>query len=293
MRPEDTEKTLPDLRPLLSHFNDFLGDMEEKREGKGLIYSTSLDKVDYFTGGLDKGEIMTIGGLTGAGKTTLAMQMAFGLADIHKNILYLSLEMTPAKLAGRLFCNQADVDNQFIRTGLAIEKDYPEKLDLFKKTIAGTDLQIIKSGYDFQEIVDIIKTGYQGKKPDVLFIDFIQNIRWGGRRTQNEAIVQYIRDLSELSQTYGTSIVLVSQIRRSGDSSQTRKPTMFDLLGSGSIEQASAIVLIIYKKVTNSIEFGKEKENVTYHLSIEKNRQGEITEVPINFMGRFYKMEEI
>ena len=270
------------MRTLSEYFADTQAFLKNKQYNKMGEFPTGVKALDDLTGGLDRGQILVIGGASGSGKSSLAMQMAFNLSHT-KEVLVFSLEMTGKELAGRLFCNDMAINNALLRTGVSYDQDYESKLNAFKSKISINSMQIMEDkGYRFNEIVEVIEKGYKNKKPDIIFLDHLHLIEWAGN--QNEAIIIYLRQLTELVKVNKIALVILSQLRRPpAGTNYERIPSRFDLLGSGSIDQVAHQVAILYKQLPDS-----------YFINLDKNRMGIVKEdIEIDFQGQFYAFKDM
>jgi len=235
---------------------------------------------------LSKGELWIIAGKSGRGKTSLAVQIANSFAENPEHsILFLSLEMKGWELTTRMFCEMNGVNYTDLKKGF-FPVDFEEKDKCFKNYISTIDFEIYEHGYNFNEIVKILTQSYKDKKPDVIFIDFLQLIEWRKSGDERTALDEYIRKLKELANTQNIGIVVVSQLRRlpSGVNYE-RPPDIIDLKGSGLIEQAADKIILIYGK--------EEDDKIRYYINLAKNRQGETITEEVIFQGWFYRFKEI
>jgi len=173
-----------------------------------------------------------------------------------------------------------------LRIGLLPEA-YKEKEKWFRDYITKIDMEIVEYGYTFEEVMKLIRSDYSAKKPDVIFVDFVQLVEWKHFKEQQLALMEYVRKMKELAKVNNIGIVVVSQVRRLPTGADyNRPPDIIDLLGSGALEQTADCVLIVYYKQ----EEGGERE---YFIKVAKNRHGELVEKKVCFEGGFYRFREI
>jgi len=266
--------------------------VEERQQLGALEFPTGLPFLDEVTDGLRRGEVWILSGMTGSGKTSLALQVARNFADNPKHsILFLTLEMKGYELVTRMFCEMQKIDSMDFRKGL-LPPSYLEKEKMFTEYIQSIDFEIVEYGYNFSEVESIIKGLYKDKKPDVIFLDFIQLIEWQRFKDERLALVEYIRKMKELAKREDIGIVVVSQIRRlPAGASSDRPPELQDLKGSGSLEQTADKVIFIYSKTTEDI---KSKEiNKHYYINLAKNRQGPLIEKEVGFISQHHRFIDI
>lgn len=273
-------KTLPE------YWQSFKKQAEQRRDRGNPEFPTGFKFLDTHTDGLHGGEVWCISGKSGSGKTSLALQIGRNIADNPNNsVLFISLEMKGEQLVGRLFCEMMHEDFTDLRLG-NFSYNFADKEKTFLKAMGGMDLEIVEHGYTFQEIEQIIKEYYSDKKPDVIVIDFAQLIAWEKFGDQRVALESYIRKLTELAKTLNLAIILISQLRRMPSGSDyNRPPDMTDLKGTGSLEQLSHTVLLIYKYIEDGAEH--------YRLKIAKNRHGATDEREVAFIGSQYRFVEV
>ena len=279
-----TDKTLS------QYYHELTDLIERKRNSDFGEFPTTVKSLDDIVR-LDRGQVMVIGGGPGSGKTSLGLQMAYHISNNQNlEVLFLSLEMTGAELLGRIMCNSMDVNNKVLRTGDMLEGEVivKHKMESFEQMVTKNSMNIVDDrGYKFSDIEKIINESYETKKPDIMFLDFLQLIDWVDTNNQNAVIVSFIRKLTEMAKKHKIAIVLLSQLRRQPSGADARNPSMHDLLGSGAIEQCAHIILVLYRKALSD-------GTCTHHVSIEKNRMGEVgANMIVNFDGAKYRFSDL
>jgi replicative DNA helicase len=76
-----------------------------RRSTKGTEHKFNIDILNRYLGGVDKAEVITIGGYTSQGKSDIAIQLAIDFASTGKKILFLSGEMTNYEVGRRILAN--------------------------------------------------------------------------------------------------------------------------------------------------------------------------------------------
>lgn len=84
---------------------------------------TGLLDFDNTTGGLQRGEVLYIGGDPGIGKSILMMQMSIGMAKHGSPGAIYSLEMKGAQMTRRIVSNMSKVETRKLRTGRMTKAD--------------------------------------------------------------------------------------------------------------------------------------------------------------------------
>jgi replicative DNA helicase len=276
-------KTLPE------YFDEAKKIIKEQRERGAPEFPTGLTFLDNMTGGMKRGEIWIISGKTGAGKTSLALQMARAFADNPEHtIAFFSLEMRGWQLCLRMYCEMYEASYFDLVNGLiAIDE---KTADIFKDYISNIDFEVVEGGYLFEDIEKTIQTYYETKHPDIIFLDFVQLVEWKGYGDERVALMEYIRKIKEMANKMDVGFVVVSQIRRlPSGADYNRPPDLQDLKGSGSLEQMADKVLFLYKTVEeDSMKMIYEQ----HFINIAKNRQGKMGTSQVIFDGQFYKFKD-
>jgi len=247
---------------------------------------TGLEGLDKIIWGLHKKELMTIGARPSEGKTALAGQIAFNLADNGHNVLFISLEMSKEQIVERLFCLTCKIHNAELREGRM--SDYTKsRIETFEKLIEHLPMLIVDNcGYTFEDVEKLV--AHMNPRPDVVILDYIQLVSYGGYSSQYHAITEYFRKLKELAKKYNCAMVVLSQIRRMDERRQNRRPTMDELKGSGSLEEHSDTIALLYWISHNEPSY---LDRCEFEVHVAKQRHGTLGMVTFNFQPHFFAFE--
>lgn len=273
---------------LLEHWAEAKSIAKRNRERAGVPeFPTGIGFLDQCTGGYTPGEIWVIGARPGHGKTSLALQFARNFSDnLKHSVLFLSLEMRGWELVMRMFCEMNNVDFTAFKNGLT-DLD-PSRDQAFNDYISKIEFEIVEKGYRWAEVENVLRAIYKTKKPDVILLDFMQLVDMGGGDGMNTAIMEYVRSIKEFSKRTRIGFIIVSQLRRPPTGADlNREPELWDLYGSGSLEQMADKVILLSRYV--------EDDDVTmsHFLNLAKHRQGETIKKQVLFEGRYYRFSEI
>lgn len=249
--------------------------------------STGINFVDDLTDGLHKGEVWTIAGKSGGGKTSLALMIANNIAKIGKRVLFISLEMKGEELISRLFCEMKDYDNNLLRIGEEVG-DFANKDKDFTAFLKTSKMEIAEYGYTPQEIEKLITEYFPTTQPDLIVIDFAQLIDREGK-DDRLALEEFMRRLTELAKVKNMAILLVSQFRRPPTGADINRPhDITDLKGTGNLEQLSHVVILIGKIIEQTLNFTTTK----WIINIAKNRNGAVGNKEFDFEGKYFRFKE-
>ena len=280
--------------------------------------STGLIDLDKKLGGLHSSDLLIIAGRPSMGKTSLATNMAFNIANSFKTkenedgtktllnggiVGFFSLEMSSAQLATRILSENSKVPSDKIRKGDLSEQDFRNFIE------AAQCLDQCPLYIDDTAALSISALAGRARRLkrmyglDVLFVDYLQLIRPSTNRDSRvNEISEITQGLKSIAKELNIPVVALSQLSRQVETRDDKRPQLSDLRESGSIEQDSDVVMFIFRE-----EYYKEREKPDEHdvesflkwqedmsrlhgkaeLIIGKQRHGPIGTVDLSFQSRF------
>ncbi len=213
-------------------------------KGKPHGIQTGFKHLDNLTGGIVPGELWIIAGRPSEGKTTLAGNIACNMAENSFKVGFISTEMTPEQIAGRLILSGTQTDNSRIINGLYNETDF-EALEIRAEDLNKLPLFIYPpdSQADFDKVFSLIRAEIYGKGLKVVVIDYIQNM-FSNRRSEsrNLEISRFTSSLKSLARETNVGFIVLSQLNRDATSGRVGLQHLRD---SGAIEQDADNVLML------------------------------------------------
>lgn len=246
---------------------------EKKREyiGYGI---REIDEGTY----TERGDVVVIGGEPSAGKTALALVLAYHMAKKYR-VGFFSLETGPRKLTDRLVSSALGIDFNLIKRQQMQESDF-EKAAEGSSEFASRKLTLLRSsGWTVSQIQSISRSyGF-----DVIFIDYVQLIEPEGdpRAGMTQAVAGISRALHIFAQRSNTLVVELAQLSRPQKQAGWREPTMHDLKETGQLEQDADSVMLLYRPKPGG-DFDPDKTRV---LKIAKQKEGRLGKWPLAFDG--------
>ena len=257
---------------------------------QGVAYKFGLEPLNKYLGGLDRGEIITIGGHTSQGKTALCIQLAIDFAERGYKVLYCTSEMTPMETARRILSNQTSVNIMDFRKGILTEEE-KSNIRQMGDTLAKIWNLTIKTTTNTTEIYRLVKK----YSPDIVFVDHLQNLTRQGNYSDYQRVTYNMADLQSLALTQRIVCIVASQLKRKSEDRYSAPPIISDLRDSGAIEEKSNIVLFVYwrKRMLEEVKprYGGEDPELLEVL-ISKNRDGVIGAIPLDFYPECCKITE-
>lgn len=246
---------------------------EKKREyiGYGI---REIDEGTY----TELGDVVVIGGEPSAGKTALALMLAYHMARKHR-VGFFSLETNPKKLTDRLVSSALGIDFNTIKRQQMEEADF-EKAAKGGDEFTARKLTLLRSsGWTVSQIQSISRSyGFE-----IIFIDYVQLITPEGdpRIGQTQAVAGISRALHTFAQSSNTLVVELAQLSRPQKVGGWREPTMHDLKETGQLEQDADAIMLLYRPKPGD-DFDPDKTRI---LKIAKQKEGRLGKWPLSFDG--------
>lgn len=292
-----------------------------KADGKLSGLTTGLTALDKSISGLHHSDLLIIAGRPAMGKTTLAMNIAFNAANAilygrankqYKGaVIFFSLEMSASQLATRVLSSQSKVPATAMREGNLTDEDFL-KMSQYSAAIGNVPLVIDDTpGMSVPTIrtrTRRLARKYGGVA--LIVIDYLQLMTLpGGKRSDNrvQEISEITRGLKMLAKEFDVPIIALSQLSRSVESRDDKRPQLADLRESGSIEQDADIVMFTYReeyylenrdpsqrisgnaneKIIENYQKRLERARGKADVIIGKNRHGRPETVHLAFFGDY------
>ena len=256
-----------------------------KNEITGL--STGWYALDKITTGLHEGELIIIAARPAMGKTAFALNLATHVAmNQDKAVAVFNMEMPAEQLATRIISSLGQIETYKLRTGSLLNEDWKRVNEAISQ-LANTNMVIddtpgITIG-DIRAKSRRLASSEQGLS--LIVIDYLQLISGGknyGSNRQQE-VSDISRSLKTLALELNVPIIALSQLSRSVESREDKRPLMSDLRESGSIEQDADIVAFLYRDDYYNKESRTEDNNSLSELIIGKHRNGPTATIELLF----------
>jgi len=244
--------------------------------------------LDKMTSGFQRSDLIILAARPAVGKTAFALNIAQNIAvRARETVAIFSLEMGAEQLVQRMLCAEANIDAGKMRTGMLDEDDWP-KLTMAVGTLSEAPIYIDDTpGITVSEIRSKCRRLKTEHGLGLIMIDYLQLIAGKGKGDNRQQEVSEIsRTLKLIARELNVTVIALSQLSRSVESRQDKRPMMSDLRESGSIEQDADIVSFLYRDDYYNPE--TEKKNII-EVIIAKQRSGPTGTVELVFLKNFNK----
>lgn len=250
----------------------------ESKELDGIRTGYSdLDK--YMT--LEKASLITVGARPAMGKTAFGINLAYRNAIGH-NVLYVNLEMSTNQITNRILSSMSKVELWKLTNKKINDEEagkIANKLEAFEKL----NLRLLDcTDNNFHVIVQEIKRIHEKSNLDLIVIDYLTLMQAKGFSNKNLEVEYMANKLKALSKELNTCIVVLAQLSREVDKRADKRPIQADLRDSGGIEQASNIVMFLYRDDYYSPNENSEALSFL-EIILRKNRNGDLGTVVLGY----------
>ncbi|MFR9166339.1 MAG: replicative DNA helicase [Dysgonomonas sp.] len=215
---------------------------------------TGFSVFDKHSGGLQKSDLIIVGGESSHGKTSLALSMTLNAALTNNDrIAVYSLEMKKEQLAARLMAMQSGISsNRLLYSPLApyqIERLDNSVSALYNSCILFDD----RSTSNIDTILNSIRTMKAKHGISGVVIDYLQilNVNMKGASDEQQ-MASVARRLKNLAKELDIWIVALSQLNRDASNPV---PNMNRVRGSGQIFEAADVVMFVYQPAKYNRDF--------------------------------------
>lgn len=261
-------------------------------KNKGGITGIPTGFVDFdrLTAGLHPSDFIIIAARPSMGKTAFALNIASYLS-IKKDtpVAFFSLEMSSNQLIHRIFSSYGLIPLFNLKSG-NLDDAHTQKLIKVSNKLSQSKLIINDEISNLMSLRSIARKLKRENDIKLIIIDYLQLLEGTRRENRNLEISEISRSLKILAKELDIPIIALSQLSRSVESRQVKKPMLSDLRESGSLEQDADIVMFLYREDYYNPE--TENKNIT-DVIIAKNRNGPTGTIPVYFHKEYVRFQDL
>src|SRR5262249_40113112 len=194
---------------------------------------TGFTDFDKLTGGLRPGDLVIVAGRPSMGKTTLAVNMAEYAAvnpNIKASVAIFSMEMPSEQVITRMLSSIGGVPLNSIRSGRISDEDWVR--------ITSATSQLSEARIFVDETPGLTPTDLRARARrvkrehglDLVVVDYLQLMQVPGTKENRATEISEIsRGLKALAKELSIPVIALSQLNRSVEQREHKKPVMSDL----------------------------------------------------------------
>ncbi|AAS07993.1 replicative DNA helicase [Lactobacillus johnsonii] len=264
---------------------------------------SGFSELDKMTTGFHDDELIILAARPGVGKTAFALNVAqFVGLKTDKTVAMFSLEMGAEQLVQRMLASEGLIDSQHLRTGQLTDEEW-RKLVVAAGSLDNTSIYIDDTpGIKMSEIrAKARRLAKEKGNLGLIVIDYLQLIEGPRSESRQQEVSAISRQLKKLAKELHIPVIALSQLSRSVEQRQDKRPVLSDIRESGSIEQDADIVAFLYRDDYYREERDKddegeveaEEDNGEVEVIIEKNRSGTRGTVKLMFSKPYNRFSNL
>lgn len=290
------KETVP-IKPVL---NEAILQIEKARHQKDGLSGvpSGFTALDRITSGWQKTDLIIVAARPSMGKTAFVLSMARNMAvDHNRTVAIFSLEMSSLQLVNRLISSETELGNDKLKTGRLENYEWEHlnrKISNLEKAPIFIDDTPALSIFEFRAKCRRLKMQHNVQ---VVIVDYLQLMTAGSdnRGSREQEVSTISRSLKAIAKELNIPILALSQLNRSVESREGKRPQLSDLRESGAIEQDADIVTFIHRPEYYGItedDSGNSLMGVA-EIIIAKHRNGATGEVHLSFKKELAKFSDM
>lgn len=258
---------------------------------------TGYDDLDRMTSGWQNSDLIIIAARPAMGKTAFVLSMAKNMAiDYSIPVGIFTLEMANVQLVKRLISNVANLEGEKIKSGQLSAEEW-DRLNTRIASVYSAPMYLDETpGLSITELRTKARRLVREHGVKLIMIDYLQLMNAKGMKlgSREQEVSTISRSLKALAKELNIPIIALSQLNRSTESREDKRPVLSDLRESGAIEQDADIVCFIHRPeyYTKSSEDANGNDiRGLAELIVAKHRSGGVGDVKLRFVSRFARFE--
>lgn len=255
--------------------------VEQNSKSNGITgVPTGLFKLDHAMCGLQPASLITVAARPSMGKTAFAMTVARNAAEMGCGTVFIkSYETKADKLAQRIICAISGINSEKLRKGDLTKQEWAQ-FSSAADQYSRLNIKIDDNTKD--SVSDIRRKAFKIKKEQglgLIIIDHLTRMPLPKADRHDLRVGKITSDSSHMANDLNIPVMLLSQLNRSLEARDNKRPKLSDLKNSGSIEEDSDEVLFIYRDSVYN------KEPLDYdEIILSKSRDGRLGMVKTKFL---------
>ena len=277
---EVVKRTVDAIEKLYHNQDDFTG------------VPSGFHALDNMTSGFQNSEFIVIGARPSVGKTAFALSMAASMSIGRKvPVGIFTLEMSDMALMQRMIASEARIPSQVIRTGMLRNSDFANLTNAASRIY---DAPLWISDTPGMRLLDLraqARRMVSQHAVRIIMVDYITLItNENAELARHEQIADISRSLKALARELEIPVIALSQVSRD---TEGKRPLLSNIRESGSIEQDADVVLFLHRERNLEKDSTETLNVIPTELIVAKQRNGPVGTIPIAFIPRYTKFENM
>lgn len=258
---------------------------------------TGYTELDRMISGWQNSDLVIIAARPAMGKTAFVLSMAKNMTvDYNIPVAIFTLEMANVQLVKRLISNVAELNSEQIKNGQLSPEEW-ERLNTRLRSVYSAPLYLDETpGLSITELRTKARRLVRERGVKLIIIDYLQLMNASGMKfgSREQEVSTISRSLKALAKELNIPIIALSQLNRSTETREDKRPQLSDLRESGAIEQDADIVCFIHRPeyyMHSSEDTDREDIRGLAQLIIAKHRSGAVGDVKLRFVKNYARFQ--
>jgi replicative DNA helicase len=270
-------------------------DAQDAWQNRGSLrgVTTGYTRMDKRLGGWHKGDLVLIGARPSMGKTALMVNLALNAATAGHHVGMISGEQSVLQIGQRSIAAESKVAAERMRNGCFEDEDWP-KLDQAMRRLLERKVRIYdRAGPTLDDIARVARRWKQEHGISVLFVDYLQRIKFKGAESRIDEVSEVSRGLKTLARDLEIPVVALAQVKAAVDTRHgDKRPSLGDIANSDEATREADLIGFLYR---DEVYDEESHDKGIAELNFEKNRHGPTGRFRLRFDGetmRFLDLAE-
>jgi replicative DNA helicase len=259
--------------------NDVIDTIDKINKGEIKLFGvpSGFTALDRITSGFNPGELTIIAGRPSIGKTAIALQIAKNAAELGFPVGIFSCEMSQTAQAMRFLSGVSGFSNTQLRQR--------GRCDVGQLIESSSGLQKLGIYIDDTSAISLLELRAKTRKLilrygiKMIFVDYLQLMTPGKQQNRVQEVSELSAGLKSIAVDLNIPVISLSQLNRKSEERADRKPLIFDMRDSGSIEQDADLVLILSRPQIDGKNSDFPNGNIV--MDVAKHRNGATGEITL------------
>lgn len=283
-----------DVKSVIQNVTDRLI-LLQKTDGRISGVKTGYYDLDKLTSGFQKGDLIILAARPAVGKTAFALNIAYNVSlKSDEAVAVFSLEMPAEQLIQRIICAAGSLNAESIRSG-SVLKENNERYYAAAEKVEKCNLYIDDTpGIKVGEIAAKCRRLKREQGLKMIIIDYLQLISGpaSSRESRQQEVSDISRQLKMIARELEVPVLALSQLSRSVEKRENKRPVLSDLRESGAIEQDADIVAFIHREDYQDPKKEAEVQGTT-DIIVAKHRNGATDDIHLVFQKQYSKFSNL
>lgn len=261
----------------------------ERRDSKRLL--SSLRPLDMQIGGFPIGGFSMIAARPGMGKSLVLKNILLGSALAGVRTGLISIEENNGKVGENILSYLSGVNNKRLSCGEIGPEEWASLADA-ASTTSPIPMFVDDTPVSIDQVEAAITSMAIRHKCQMIAVDYLQLID-GDEENENREITLVSRRLKAAFKRLRVAGIAAVQLNRKNENSDTKRPKLDSLRGSGSLEQDGDLIILLHSEDYYRRQRGEEYRDNRLLFCIAKNKSGPLADVPMRVHLQTQSLHEL